>query len=54
MTGATVLGRNKLNLYIDGKTYQFSGDKHFNAVKYLNLYHRGIYKGTDALAFLGL
>lgn len=54
MFGATVLGRNKLNLYIDGKTYQFVGSKHFNAVKYLNLYHHGIHKESDEPEFLGL
>lgn len=54
MNGATVLGKNKLNLYIDGKTYQVAGSKHFNAVKYLNLYHRGIDDGTESPMFLGL
>lgn len=54
MTGATVLGRNKLNLYIDGKTYQIAGDKHFNAVKYLNLYHHGISNKAEGTEFLGL
>lgn len=54
MSGGTVLGKNKLNLYIDGKTYQFSGCKHFNAVKYLNLYHHGINIKSDEPEFLGL
>ena len=54
MNGATVLCKNKLNLYIDGKTYQVAGSKHFNAVKYLNLYHRGIDDGTESPMFLGL
>ena len=42
MTGVSVLGRNKLNVYIDGKVYQFKGDKRFNAVKYVNFYY--VYK----------
>ena len=54
MSGATVLGKNKLNLYIDGKTYQIAGDKHFNAVKYLNVYHHGINNQSDEPEFLGL
>ena len=53
---ATVLGRNKLNLYHQGKVYQIKGDKRFNALKYVNLCYR--YKnagkeGEDG-KFLGL
>ena len=53
---ATVLGRNKLNLYHEGKVYQIKGDKRFNALKYVNLCYR--YKnagkeGEDG-KFLGL
>ena len=38
--GVSVLGRNKLNFYHDGKVFQVKGSKRFNAVKYLNFYHR--------------
>ena len=39
VVAATVLGKNKLNFYVGSKIYQFKGDKHFNALKYLNLYY---------------
>ena len=45
MRAAAVLGRNKLNLYFGEHTYQFKGDKRFNALKYVNLYHH--FKNTD-------
>jgi len=53
---ATVLGRNKLNLYVGNQIFQFSGSKHFNPVKYLNLYFHaaGKEKGNDCDEFLGL
>lgn len=35
-----VLGKNKLNIYHDKKIYQLKGSKRFNALKYVNLYHR--------------
>ena len=35
-----VLGNNKLNIYHDKKIYQLKGSKRFNALKYVNLYHR--------------
>lgn len=35
-----VLGRNKANIYTKDKVYQLKGDKHFNALKYVNFYHR--------------
>lgn len=37
---ASVLGRNKLNLYHGKKVYQFKGSKRFNALKYVNFYFR--------------
>lgn len=49
--GATVLGRNKLNVYVGDQTYQFSGGKHFNALKYLNLYYHAVGANNG---FLGL
>ena len=40
LTGAAVLGKNKLNLYKKNQTFQFKGDKSFCALKYVNIYHR--------------
>lgn len=56
ITAAAVLGRNKLNVYHDGKVYQFRGGKRFNALKYVNLYHRykNVCKGEPYGQFLGL
>ena len=52
----TVLGRNKLNLYIGDKVYQCKGSKRFNALKYVNFFHK--YKNTKSGdtngTFLGL
>ncbi len=52
----TVLGRNKLNIYYKDIVYQLKGDKHFNALKYVNIYyhHKNIEKGDDDGKFLGL
>lgn len=36
----TVLGKNKLNVYHDKVVYQIKGSKRFNAMKYMNFYHR--------------
>ena len=56
VTAAACLGRNKLNLYHDGKVYQFKGDKRFNALKYVNFYyrHKNISRGDTNGTFLGL
>ena len=53
---ASVLGRNKLNLYVGDTVYQVKGDNHFNALKYVNLYFRfrNISKGDIHGKFLGL
>ncbi|MBO5928860.1 MAG: 1-acyl-sn-glycerol-3-phosphate acyltransferase [Clostridia bacterium] len=40
LSAATVLGKNKLNLYKDNRVFQCKGKKQFNAVKYLNFYYR--------------
>lgn len=38
--GATVLGKRKINFYVDDKnTLQIKGSKRFNAIKYLHLYN---------------
>jgi hypothetical protein len=51
-----VLGRNKLNVYFGDKIYQIKGDKRFNALKYVHIYHRykNIVKGDKDGKFLGL
>ncbi len=52
----TVLGRNKLNIYSGDKVYQIKGNKHFNALKYVNIFHRhkNIIRGDINGKFLGL
>ena len=52
---AAVLGRNKLNIYHNDRIYQFKGDARFNALKYVNIYHRNrnITRGEGS-TFLGL
>lgn len=52
----TILGKNKLNIYHSGKVYQLKSGKRFNALKYLNIYHRhkNIMEGKHELQFLGL
>ncbi|MBQ3103407.1 MAG: 1-acyl-sn-glycerol-3-phosphate acyltransferase [Oscillospiraceae bacterium] len=53
---ATVLGRNKLNIYHGDKIYQFKGDKRFNALKYMNMFYHYDYvaKGAKDEEFFGL
>ncbi len=52
----SVLGKNKLNIYHDKKIYQFKGNSRFNALKYVNIYHRNknIVRGDTVGKFLGL
>ena len=61
INAVTVLGRNKLNIYVgrgrgDTAIYQLKGDKRFNALKYVNLFHRykNQIKGDEHVKFLGL
>ena len=56
ITAASVLGRNKLNIYHGKTVYQFKGSKRFNALKYVNLYFRykNIIRGEENSKFLGL
>jgi hypothetical protein len=56
ISAIAVLGRNKLNIYHGEKIYQMKGDKHFCALKYVQMYHRynNIKKGDDNVQFLGL
>lgn len=51
-----VLGKNKVNIYHDKKIYQLKGDKRFNALKYVNLYHRykNLVSENENGKFLGL
>ena len=50
------LGRNKLNIYVGDKVYQFKGDKRFCALKYVNIYYhrKNQHKGEEYGQFLGL
>jgi 1-acyl-sn-glycerol-3-phosphate acyltransferase len=52
----SVLGRNKLNIYIDDKLWQIKADKHFNPVKYMHIYYHAVnlQKGKEENEFLGL
>ncbi len=52
----TVLGRNKLNIYHGEDVWQFKSDKRFNALKYVNIFHRKkhIDRGENDDKFLGL
>ena len=54
----SVLGRNKLNIYIGEELYQLKGSKRFNPVKYMNFYYHydNVKKGVKygELQFLGL
>ena len=56
VSAVTVLGRNKLNVYFDGRVYQFKGDKRFNALKFVNVYYRNknIISGNENSKFLGI
>ena len=51
----TILGKNKLDIYHGDNVYQIQSDKRFNALKYLNLFHRykNLSAGTNE-TFLGL
>lgn len=56
VSAVTVLGRNKANIYFDGKIYQLKGDVSFNALKYVHIFNRykNITKGEAHEQFLGL
>ena len=56
VSAVTVLGRNKLNIYFGNKIYQIKSDKRFNALKYLNIFHRykNLTKEKADGKFLGL
>ncbi len=52
----SVLGKNKLNVYVEKTIYQIKSDKRFNALKYVNMYYRwkNIHRGDTDGKFLGL
>lgn len=56
ITSVSVLGRNKLNIYSNGKIYQLKSEKRFNALKYVHIYYRytNIKRGVTNGKFLGL
>ena len=51
----TVLGKNKLNIYINDEVYQLKGSKRFNALKYVHFFYRykNIKSGKEEV-FLGI
>ena len=51
-----VLGKNKLNIYAGSDLYQLQGSERFNALKYVNFYHRykNLCSGDPDERFLGL
>lgn len=52
----TVLGKNKLNIYDGKEIFQLKGSRRFNAVKYVNFFHRyhNMTTGEQNGQFLGL
>ena len=56
VSALTILGKNKINLYADSKVYQITGSKRFNALKYVNFYHRykNMIAGNNNGEFLGV
>lgn len=56
LSTVSVLGKNKVNLYHEGKLYQLKGNKRFNGVKYVQIFtrYKNIQKGNEDGKFLGL
>ncbi|MBR5230221.1 MAG: 1-acyl-sn-glycerol-3-phosphate acyltransferase [Firmicutes bacterium] len=57
ISAVSTLGKNKLNIYYEDKIYQVKPDKHFNALKYMNIYYHATNteKGEETnVEFLGL
>jgi len=56
VSGVSVLGKNKLNIYYGDKLYQLKGSKRFNALKYVNIYYhqKNEIKEENNEQFLGL
>lgn len=51
----SILGKKKMNFYVEGKTYQFFGDKRINMIKYLTAFYliQNRKRGNDD-GFMGL
>lgn len=56
ITASGVLGRNKMNFYARKRIFQIRYDKHFNALKYVNIYYhaQNVLKGDTENGFIGL
>ena len=56
LSAVVVLGKNKLNVYRNGHVYQFIGSPRFNALKYVNIFHRykNITSNNKESCFLGI
>ncbi len=56
VSAVTVLGKNKLDIYLGKKIYQIKGNKRFNALKYVHIYNRykNVVRGDENVKFLGL
>ena len=56
ISSLAVLGKNKLNIYIDKRIFQLKPDKRFNALKYVHIFYRyrQVKKGDNNGQFLGL
>jgi 1-acyl-sn-glycerol-3-phosphate acyltransferase len=56
LSAITLLGKNKLNVYVGSDIYQLKGEKRFNGLKYVHFIHRwkNIRKGEPDDKFLGL
>ena len=56
VSAITILGKNKINIYHGKCLYQLKGDKRFNGLKYVNIFHRhrNMTKGAEQETFLGL
>ncbi len=56
INAVSILGKNKLNVYHGKHIYQLKGDKRFNGLKYVNIFHRhrNMVKGNEQSEFLGL
>lgn len=56
LSTVSVLGKNKVNIYHEGKLYQLKGNERFNGVKFVQLCYRykNILKGEENGKFLGL
>ena len=56
VSALTILGKNKLDIYIGKKIYQIKADKRCNALKYVHIYNRykNTVRGDENVKFLGL